>query len=197
MLFLLKQAIKKLFLLTSLLYIIACSHSPTTIMLQPELAVNEKSRSLQSNLTWHMRSQDQRIAHYLIEISRGDDVATLINESKSSRMQIENSVRKQWLAQGLNFASDSQYKVDLKIVKLLAQVKQNSLSFDLNSNIIIRVKLSSNSKTFTKTFTAHLSEETLFNASVSKVAEQLNAQLSQLLTEIVQDPELTDKLQQL
>lgn len=197
MFFLLKQATKNVFLLISLLFITSCSHSPTTIMLQPELAINEKSTSLQSHLTWNMRSQDQRIAHYLIEISSGDDVATLINESQSSRMLIENSLRKQWLEQGLSFTSDSQYKIDLTIVKLLAQVKQHSLSFDLNSNIIIKVKLSSNSKTFTKTFTAHLSEEAPFNASVSKVAEQLNAQLSQLLTEIVQDPELTDKLQQL
>ena len=197
MFLLLKKIPKNLLLLTSLLFIISCSHSPTSVAPQPELLIKENDKSLHSKLTWTMRSQDQRVAHYLIEISSGDGVATLVNESQSSRMLIEKTVRKQWREQGLRFTSDSQYKIDLQIVKLLAQVKQNSFSFDLNSNIILKVKLSSENKTFTKTFTAHLTEEAPFSADVKKITEQLNAQLSQLLTEIVQDPELIAKLQQL
>lgn len=197
MFLLLKKISKNLLLLSSLLLTAACSHSPSSVTLQPELLVKETDKSLQSNLTWNMNSQDQRIAHYLIEISSGDDAATLVNESQSSRLLIEKVLRRQWQEQGLRFTSDSSYKIDLQIIKLLAQVKQNNFSFDLNSNIIIKVKLSSENKTFSKTFTAHLTEEAPFSANVEKITEKLNTQLSQLLTEIVQDPELTAKLQQL
>lgn len=196
MFFLLKKIPKNLFLLTSLLFIISCSHSPTSVALQPELLIKENDKSLHSKLTWNMDSQDQRIAHYLIEISSGDGVATLVNESQNSRMLIEKTVRNQWQEQGLIFTSNSSYKIDLQIIKLLAQVKQNTFSFDLDSTIIIKVELRSEKKTFTKIFTAHLTEEAPFSADVKKITKQLNAQLSQLLTEIVQDPELTVKLKQ-
>lgn len=166
------------------------------MLLEPKITNAEKNQSLKNNISWSISSQDQRIAHYLIEISTGDDVATLINEEKSSRAIIQKALNDQWKAQNLSLINESDYHIDIQLIKLLGKVEQSSLSHELNSNIVIRIKLSSEKQTFSKTFTSHFYSKGPFTANSNKVSEQLNTQLSQILNEIIQDSELNSKLQQ-
>ena len=166
------------------------------MLLEPELVNAEKQLSFDSDLKWSLSSQDQRIAHYLIEISTGDDVAILINEQKSSRLVIQQALNEAWLALDLSFTEESIYKIDVQLIKLLAEVEQSSFSHQVNSNIVIRIQLSSDQQKFNKTFKSHFYSKKQFTANNANISEQLNTQLSQLLNEIVQDPELNSKLQQ-
>ncbi len=193
---LLKSAHNALLIISAVL-LAACSTSPASVQLQPELSLNQTGKLLQSKLIWNISSQDQRIAHYLIEITDGDNAATLINESQSSRLIIENVLHKQWIKQGLTFKADSEDKIDIQLIKLLAKVEQNTLTHNINSKIVIKVKLSSENTIFSKTFKSRFNQEGVFTADSKQVTEQLNDQLSQLLNEIIQDPELNAKLQQL
>jgi uncharacterized lipoprotein len=166
------------------------------MLLAPELINVEKQQPFDSNLIWSLSSQDQRIAHYLIEISTGDDVATLISEQKSSRLVIQQALYEAWLVENLSLIEKSTYKIDIQLIKLLAEVKQSSFSHQVNSNIVIRIQLSSDLKTFNKTFKSNFSSKSPLKANNAKISEQLNTQLSKVLTEIVHDPELNSKLQQ-
>lgn len=194
---LLLRSTRKTILIISTVLLTACSSTPASIQLSPKLSVAQTAQPLQSKSGWSIGSQDQRIAHYLIEISSGDDAATLINESQSSRLIIENNLRKQWLKEGLTYQADSPSKIEIQLIKLLTKVEQKNLTYENQSKIVINIKLRTENKIFSKTFTSRFTEEGIFTPEIKKLNTQLNTQLSQLLNEIIKDPELNAKLQQL
>lgn len=186
-------------LFLSILFLSACSNTPSSLQLTPKLDENIKKTEIKSNKQWLIASQDLRTERYLIAISAGDDVATLINESSSTRSLIEKTLQAHWAKQGHQFTnkSSNQYQIDIQLLKLLAVVEQSTMSHETDINLIIKVQLKSNATTFSKTFRSHYEEKAPFSASVKDLSELLNTQLSQLLDQIVQDPELNDKLLQI
>jgi len=186
-------------LLFSLLFLSACSNTPSSLQLTPQLNTDNITSPVESDQKWLLASQDLRTARYLIAISTGDDVATLINESSSTRAMVEQTLQAHWAKQGHIFTSDSynEYKIDIQLIKLLAEVEQATLSHESDINVVIKVQLNSDKTTFSKTFRSHYEEKAPFNANVNKLSQQLTTQLSQLLDQIVQDPELNAKLLQL
>lgn len=191
------KPIRKLLIVICTTSIFACTSYPHSVQLTPELSSSQSETQLASQLKWNIQSQDQRIAHYIIEIINGDNAATLINESQSSRINIHNALHNQWQEQGLTIASDSENKVDIQLIKLLAKVEQKSFSHNISSNIVIRVKLTSENRVFSKTFNSRATQEGAFSADSEQLTKKLNDQLSHLLQEIIQDSELNAKLQQL
>lgn len=182
-------------LVSATFFLFSCSNVPSTMQVQPKISNEKNIPVINSDINWSLSSQDRRIAHYLIEISAGDDVATLINESDSSRLIIEQTLNAQWLAQGLALSPNNDYKIDVQLIKLLAKVKQSTYKHKINSEVVIKIQLKSNNKTYGKTFNSRMMSEAPFNADSVKISTQLNEQLSQLLTEIVKDPELNTRLE--
>lgn len=186
-------------LLLSALFLSACSSTPSSLKLTPELNKNIIINEVQSKYQWLITSKDLRTARYLIAISSGDDVATLVNESTSTRLTIEKLLQAHWAKQGYRFTDkkDNSHQIEIQLIKLLAEVEQGTVSHESNMNTIVKIQLLSNKRTFSKTFRAHFEEKSPFNANIESIATQLNTQLSQLLDQVVQDPELNDKLLQL
>jgi uncharacterized lipoprotein len=182
-------------LVSATFFLFSCSNVPKTMQVQPKISTEKKMPAINSDINWSLSSQDRRVAHYLIEISAGDDVATLVNESNSSRLIIQQTLNEQWLAQGLDLSPNSDYKIDVQLIKLLAKVKQSTYKHKINSEVVIKIQLKSNNKTFSKTFNSRTVSEAPLNADGVKISAQLNKQLSLLLTEIVIDPELNTKLE--
>ena len=183
-------------LLLSALFLSACSSTPSSVQLTPKLDKNITLTKVEDNKQWLLNSQDLRAERYLIAISSGDDVATLINESVSTRTLIEKTLQTHWVKQGHQFTNKSinGYQIDIQLLKLLAEVEQNTVSHETDINAVIKVQLKSDKTTFSKTFRSHFEEEASFSPSIEKLTTKLNTQLSQLLNQIVQDPELNDKL---
>ncbi|WP_354625016.1 YajG family lipoprotein [Psychromonas sp. MME2] len=177
--------------------LMACSAPSTTVQLNPELSIAATNNLENSKVTWHLTSQDRRIARHIIEISKGDGVAMLVNESQSSRLVIERTLREQWQQQSQNFQADSSNIINVQLIKLLAKVEQGSVSFENNADIVIKIELTFDNQIFSKTYKSRFAQQGVFKADSDKLAEQLNTQLSQILTEIIQDPELNAKLQKL
>ena len=185
-------------LLLSIFLLSACSTTPTSLQLTPKLDASSITTKAESAHNWLLTSKDLRTARYLIAISSGDGVATLVNESTSTRAIIEETLQSHWAKQGHTFTADNDgYKIDIQLLKLLAEVEQGSISHETTINTVIKIELNSNQKTFSKTFRSYYKKEAAFNASVNTLTQQLNTQLSQLLDQIVQDPELNAKLLQL
>jgi uncharacterized lipoprotein len=189
------KKIRFLTLVSASFFLFSCSNMPNTMQVQPEITTEKKIPKINGDINWSLSSQDRRIAHYLIEISTGDDVATLVNESNSSRLIIQQHLNEQWLAQGLNISPNNAHKIDVQLIKLLAKVKQSTYKHKINSEVVIKIQLKSNNKTFSKTFNSRTVSEAPLNADGVKISAQLNKQLSLLLTEIVIDPELNSKLE--
>ncbi|WP_232772509.1 YajG family lipoprotein [Psychromonas sp. Urea-02u-13] len=186
-------------ILLSTLFLSACSSTPTSLKLTPNLNDNITINKVEKNQKWLLDSKDFRTARYLIAISAGDDVATLVNESISTRISVEKLLQNHWTKQGYRFTDNqgNSHQIEVQLIKLLAEVEQGTLSHETDINVIIKIQLNSDKSTFSKTFRSHYEEKAAFSADVEVLATQLNTQLSQLLDQIVQDPELNDKLLQL
>jgi len=186
-------------LIALVLFLSGCSSTPTSLQLAPQLSNTTITTPVQKDHSWLLASQDLRTARYLIAISSGDKVATLVNESVSTRAVIEKTLQAQWAKQGFTFTTDSNnsYQIDIQLIKLLAEVEQSTLSHEADINAVIKIQLNSEKTTFSKTFRSHYQKKAPFNANVDTLTQQLNIQLSQLLDQIVQDSELNDKLLQL
>lgn len=190
--------LKPIHLVSSIFFtflLFACSSVPNTIQIQPEISATDSPPVISSDRTWSVSSQDRRIAHYLIEISTGDGPATLINESDSSHRIILQTLTNQWLAQGLTISPESDHTIDVQLIKLLAKVKQSTYKHEISSEVVIKVELHTNNKTFSKIFNARALSEAPFNADIEKISKQLNTQLSQLLSTMVNDVALNSALE--
>ena len=188
--------IRTCILITSTTLLISCASPITSIQLQPTLLAPDQGTQLANKEAWDIMSQDYRVEQYLIEVINGRKAATLINESKSSRLIIEDTLKNQWQKEGLNFALNSPNQITIKIVKLLASVKQTTVSYSTDSNVIINVQLKTQDKLFNKVFKSNFRKEGPFGVDIDATAKQLNTQLSELLNQIINDPELNNKLQQ-
>jgi uncharacterized lipoprotein len=183
-------------LLLSTLLLVACSSTPTSLALTPKLDGKVITNQPLNKQNWLIKSKDLRTARYLIAISSGDDVAELINESTSTRVVVEKLLQEHWQKQGHQFTNNTNnsHQIEIQLVKLLAEVEQATLSHETEINAIIKIQLQSNQKTYSKTFRSHYEKKSPFSAKVDALGKQLNAQLSQLLDQIVEDEELNNKL---
>jgi uncharacterized lipoprotein len=183
-------------LLLSTLLLAACSSTPTSLALTPKLDTKIETNQIQNKQNWLIKSKDLRTARYLIAISSGDEVAELINESTSTRMVIEKLLQDHWQKQGYQFTNktNNSHQIEVQLVKLLAEVEQGTISHETEINAIIKIQLKSNQKTYSKIFRSNYEKKSPFSAKVDALGEQLNAQLSQLLEQIVEDEELNNKL---
>ena len=197
MIYLILKKISQSTIIMSIILLVGCATPPVSIRLQPNLAMNQATHPFTNKTAWEINSQDHRIAQYLIEVTKGKGVAILVNESQSSRLIIENTLQQQWHNHGLNIKTNSADKINIQLIKLLVKVQQDPVVHNIDANIIINVELKTENKVFSKIFRSHSTKEALFSADIKKTGKQLNIQLSQLLSEIVQDPELNAKLQQL
>lgn len=192
----LKIYFKSLFIIVSLFTLISCASLPTDISISPELDLQKAAYTFTNKKAWQVDSQDLRVARHLIEIVDGNNVAQLINEQQSLRLLVESNLTRAWVSNGLKVQKVSDYKVDIKLIKALATVTEATLSYDVASQMIIKIELSHQGNTFVKLFRSNKQWEAAFSTDAVDITKQLNAQLSLLLNQILEDQELNTKLQQ-
>lgn len=191
-----KAYLKSLLVLVSFFTIFSCSSVPTHINIAPELNLKTGTYTFTDSPTWAIDSKDLRIARHLIEIVDGDNVAKIINEQQSLRLLVENNLTQAWVSNKLKVAADSEHNIEVQLIKSLATVTEGTASYEVKSQMIIKIQLAHQGKRFEKQFRSNNQWEAAFSTSISRITEELNTQLSQLLNQVIQDQELNDKLQQ-
>lgn len=191
-----KIYLKSIFSISSLLLLMSCAVRPTYIDISPTMTLEPAAYSFDNQQPWAVNSQDLRVARHLIEIVDGDNVAELINGQRSLRSIIKDNLTQSWLANGLNIDKASDQQVNIQLIKSLATVTETTLSYDVKSQMIVKIQLKSKHKTFAKLFRSNHQWDAPFSTSTVRINEELNIQLSQLLNQIIQDQELNAKLQQ-
>lgn len=186
---------KSLLIIVGLLSLIGCTAIPTHIKLSSDLNLETKTYAFTQQPIWQVNSQDLRIARHLIEIVDGDNVASLINEEQSLRLLIEDNLMQAWTSNGLAINKNSEYQVDIKLIKALTTVTEDLVSYKVQSKLQIKIQLAHDGKKFVKIFRSNNDWDAAFTPSIARITTKLNVQLSQLLNQVIQDQELNDKLQ--
>ncbi|TEW54371.1 hypothetical protein E2R68_08850 [Psychromonas sp. RZ22] len=182
-------------IIATLLILMGCSTIPADLNINSKQPLETGTYQFSNPHAWQINSQDYRIARHLIEIVDGDNVAQLINERQSLRVLVENNLKQAWITNKLKTANVSDYKVDIRLIKALTTVTEGAVSYNASTQMIIKVQLTYQDKSFVKLFRSNNQWEAPFSTNVSRIREELNKQLSQLLNQIIKDQELNDKLQ--
>jgi len=190
-----KMCYKWFLLSISLFALLGCSTTPTYTNITPQLTLEKNGQTFTNFEPWKIDSKDLRIARHVIEITDGDGVAKLINEQQSLRLLVEKSLTQAWIDHGLKINSNSDYQVEIKLVKALAKVTESTFSYDASSQIVIDVALSHQGKHFHKIFRSTKQWDGAFNNQIGGITDQLNKQLSLILKQIIEDQELNSQLQ--
>ncbi|TEW51712.1 YajG family lipoprotein [Psychromonas algicola] len=191
-----KSYLKKTLLISSLLTLISCASVPTDINIIPDLDLKAGTYTFTNENPWQVDSQDLRIERHLVQIVDGDKVAQLINEHQSVRLLIEKNLSEAWANNKLKIVDQSDYKIDIKLIKALATVTEAAVSYEVKSELILKIQVTHQGNIYVKLFKSNNQWEGPFTASISRITKELSVQLSELLNQIVQDEELNDKLQQ-
>jgi len=186
---------KSLLMMVSLLTLISCSSTPAYTDLMPALSIEKGAYTYSNQQPWKISSQDERVARHVIEVVDGDNVAQLVNEQQSLRLLVQDSLTQAWVDNQLKVDQNSDYKLDIKLVKVLATVTEASVSYDVSSQMMIKVALTHNGKAFIKLFRSNKQWNSAFSTNISNITERLNKQLSFLLIQIVEDQELNSQMQ--
>ena len=161
----------------------------------PALSIEKGAYTYSNQQPWKISSQDERVARHVIEVVDGDNVAQLVNEQQSLRLLVQDSLTQAWVDNQLKVDQNSDYKLDIKLVKVLATVTEASVSYDVSSQMMIKVALTHNGKAFIKLFRSNKQWNSAFSTNISNITERLNKQLSFLLIQIVEDQELNSQMQ--
>ena len=191
-----KRYLKKTLLISSLLTLISCATVPTDINIIPDLDLKVGTYSFNNDNVWQIGSQDLRVERHLVQIVDGDKVAQLINEHQSVRLLIEKNLSEAWANNKLNIVNQSDYKIDIKLIKALATVEEAAVSYEVKSEMVIKIQVTHQGNIYVKLFKSNSQWEGPFTASISRITKELSVQLSELLNQIVQDQELNDKIEQ-
>jgi len=190
-----KMCYKWLLVSISLFALWGCSSTPTYTNITPQLNLEKNGQTFTNLQPWKIDSKDLRIARHVIEITDGDGVAKLINEQQSLRLLVEKSLTQAWIDHDLKIDSNSDYQVEIKLVKALAKVTESTFSYDASSQIVIDVALSHQGKHFHKIFRSTKQWDGAFNNQIGGITDQMNKQLSLILKQIIEDQELNSQLQ--
>jgi len=191
----LKSYLKKTLLISSLLTLISCATVPTNINIIPDLDLKVDTYTFTNENTWQIDSQDLRIERHLVQIVDGDKVAQLINEHQSLRLLIEKNLSDAWANNKLTIANQSDYQINIRLIKALATVEEAAVSYEVKSEMVVKIQVTHQGNTYVKLFKSNNQWEGPFTASISRITKELSVQLSELLNQIIQDQELNDKIQ--
>lgn len=180
-------------LIGGLLGLSACSSQPQQVALNPSIEVNDPA---QHSIIAAIKSQDLRSNRFLISIHQeGEEQAQLISSSSNLRQNIEQQLSAAWQQQGIGFVPDSPNLITIDILELANKVEESSVKHAASSTMRLKVTIDTPHKTLTKQFRSTHTNEGAFSVNVTKQSEAMSSQLSELLTQIANDPQLIEVLE--
>lgn len=187
---------KLLLIFISILALIGCSSKPPAqIALNPAAPI---VKPLAGELpTLQLTTLDTRSANFIVRFNRDEKAAKLISPAEPPRAQLETIFSQAFLDAGYTTATQSETRLELQLSNLLSDVSESSFGYKAEHIITIDVIAQQPLKVLTKTYRAKGTLEGPFSTDVAAIELELNQLLGQLTSNIVNDPELNQFLQQL
>ncbi|WP_168195210.1 YajG family lipoprotein [Shewanella sp. SNU WT4] len=175
-------------MLISLLFLSACSSTPSIIALSPQL--DPIAKQLHQVVPIAISSSDARSDNAVVKINQANGKVTLVSPAESPSLQLENMVRTGLSQAGYRIDPASSTHMNIALSTLLTDVNQSTFDYETKSNIIINVTATSGNKTLTKQYTIRGSRSDILTADYASLELELNKLLAEITRSIIVDPEL-------
>jgi len=166
----------------------ACSSAPSQVVINPELPIVQGNGYAQQSVVTSVL--DLRTAHHLIQIEKPEQAAKLVSTQQHLPDIIERALKRSFERAGMSVNTASEKTIEVVINEALFVVKQETLKYRANANIVLTAKVENGSKTLTKTFTVRGNNEGPLTADIAVLERDFNQLLTKIIGNIVNDQEV-------
>ena len=177
---------KNLLLIISLIMtfvLSGCASAPSHLIIAPEI--------MSTSIIQHANQQasldvvDMRTAIHVVQILREGEAATLFSAQERLEDIIKSSLSKHWQEQGLAIQANALNSINIAIEKAVISVTQETLSYKVQTEIVLKVTINNSLQTLTSTFNNRGNSEGPFKADIAVLERNFNQRLANLLQQIL------------
>jgi len=188
----LNNRVKTLATTTLLVLFTACANNPTHVVIAPDLSITNSasSKNMYQNKQASIKITDMRSTQHVVQILRNDEAADVYSSQQPLNNIIEQTLTSELTKQGLTFSSQASNAIEIIIDNGLISVQQEMLKYQVNNELVIRVKVNNGTQTLSNTFKVRGTSEGPLNADIAVLERDFNQQLAKLLTQIINNVEI-------
>lgn len=160
-----------------------CSSTPSHLIIAPEIMAPSVVQHI--NKQAKLNVIDMRTANHIIQILRDGEAATLFSAQERLEDIIKNSLSKNWQKQGLTLQDNAVNSINVTIEKALISVTQETMSYQVKTEIVLKVAVNNGMQTLTSTFKNNGSSKGPFKADLAVLERNFNQRLTNLLQQIL------------
>jgi uncharacterized lipoprotein len=175
--------IKHLITFAFTLGLYACANSPSHLIISPDLHTPKKINYVDKQA--QLDVIDMRTANHVVQILQEGEAATLISAQTHLDETIRKTLSSQWQKQGLSISSIATNKITIAIEKAVISVKQQTMKYQSQTEIILKVTVSNGLQTLNSTFKNRGNSKGPLRADIAVLERNFNQRLSDLLTQVL------------
>ncbi|MBU2871813.1 YajG family lipoprotein [Colwellia sp. E2M01] len=177
------STLKSIALSLVLLTIASCNSTPTHLVITPEIDLLPSNQLTGRNT--QLRVIDMRTSPHIIQILEPKEPAIILSSQRRLEAVIQDILAQEWQTQGLTLTDTSTNKMTVSIEKAIISVDQASITYDTQSEIIIKVTVDNSKQTLTSHFKKRAHSEGALNPNISTLEEEFNLHLSEILKQVL------------
>lgn len=186
---------RKLVLAASMVLLTACAApQQEQINFMPKAVLSNSD--LVKGSTFTLSSKDVRASQYVALVDSGRSNIEPIHSKQNVRIAIENAIAAQLESQGFRNSLDSDNSVAIEIQETLVSVKHSVMENEMNATVILELTAENAQGKLVKTYTGTAKRTGALSASNDEIAVVLNDVTNLVLTEISNDRELKNYMQE-
>jgi uncharacterized lipoprotein len=187
----LNRNIKTLAASSILLLLTACANKPSHVVIAPDLSItNSTSQNQYQNKQASIIITDMRSAQHVVQILRKDEAAEVYSSQQPLVQIIEETLTTELKKQGLTVNSQASNSIEIIIDNALVSVQQEIMKYQVNNELVIRVKVNNGAQTLSNTFKVRGTSEGPLSADIAVLERDFNQQLAQLLAQVINNTEI-------
>lgn len=169
-----------------------CASTPSHLIIAPEIITPSAIQPLDKQAVLNV--VDMRTANHVVQILRDGEAATLFSAQERLEDIINKSLSKHWQQQGLAIQSSAENSINIAIEKAVISVIQETMSYQVQTEIVLKVTVNNSLQTLTSTFKNRGNSEGPFNADIAVLERNFNQRLTNLLQQILVNKKINNFL---
>jgi len=160
-----------------------CASAPSHLIVAPEIMAPSANQHIDKQATLNV--VDMRTANHIVQILRKNEAATLFSAQERLEDIINNSLSENWQKQGLAIQASAINTFNIAIEKAVISVTQETLRYQVQTEIILKLTINNSLQTLTSTFKNRGNSKGPFKADIAVLERNFNQRLANLLQQIL------------
>lgn len=169
-----------------------CVNTPSHLIIAPEIMTPLETQHLAKQA--QLNVIDMRTANHVVQILRKGEAATLLSAQERLEDIIKISLTKHWLQQGLRIQTSAINTIKITIEKAVISVTQETVNYQVQTEIILKVAINNSVQTLTSTFKNRGNSKGPFKADIAVLERNFNQRLANLLQQILANEQINNFL---